>query len=143
MRVKTSPKISSQSAGWTARVSRSVGSWRNFCASNPTMVKVFSMKLRRGASGCASRGNVSLPVREVLAESPRSAAGACSFTVTSSRFQGIACIVGKHSIQCYVIPSHRRLQFGGSSHCYHLAQVHDRNPVAEAVGLLHIVCGQK
>ncbi len=48
LREKTSPKMSSQSAGCIARVTSSVKSWRSLRNSNSVMTNVFSMKLAKG-----------------------------------------------------------------------------------------------
>jgi len=47
-REKTSPKISSQSAGWRARVMSSVKSWRSLRNSNSVMTNILSMKPVKG-----------------------------------------------------------------------------------------------
>src|ERR1019366_3141347 len=47
-RENTCPKISSQSAGWRARVMSSVKSWRSLRNSNSAITNVFSMKPVKG-----------------------------------------------------------------------------------------------
>jgi hypothetical protein len=48
LRENTSPKMSSQSAGCSARVTSSVKSWRSLRNSNSVMTNVFSMKPANG-----------------------------------------------------------------------------------------------
>src|ERR1035437_5973174 len=48
LRENTCPKMSSQSAGWRARVMSSVKSWRSLRNSNSVMTNVFSIKPAKG-----------------------------------------------------------------------------------------------
>src|SRR5450756_2961981 len=48
LRENTCPKMSSQSAGWRARVMSSVKSWRSLRNSNSVMTNVLLMKLVNG-----------------------------------------------------------------------------------------------
>src|SRR5208282_743063 len=48
LREKTCPKMSSQSAGWRARVMSSVKSWLSLRNSNSVMTNVFSTKRAKG-----------------------------------------------------------------------------------------------
>src|ERR1035441_3386454 len=48
LRENTCPKMSSQSAGWRARVTSSVKSWRSLRNSNSVITNVFSMKPVKG-----------------------------------------------------------------------------------------------
>ena len=59
MRVKVTPKMSSQSAGWTVRTRMSVGSCRTLRASHSAMANVLETKatvLRMGLPGSLRAG---------------------------------------------------------------------------------------
>src|SRR5260370_882883 len=106
-RVNTSPNISSHRAGCTVRVSISVGSWRSLRTSHSAMVNIFLEKLPKLASGETWRGCVNAIA---LSKSLCCAAGSCSFTETSSRFQGIACIMDEYIVEGCVRHFNRSLQ---------------------------------
>src|ERR1039457_5817169 len=59
LRENTCPKISSQRAGWRARVMSSVKSWRSLRSSNSVMTNVFSMKAVKGWMKVAVIGSAS------------------------------------------------------------------------------------
>src|ERR1700674_648792 len=133
-RENTSPKISSHKAGCTARVNTSVGSWRNLRTSHSAIISVFLKKLPVAASretccGCAHT--------MVLPKSPRCAAGSCSFTVTSSRFQGVPCIMDKHIVECRLLATHCGFEILRSVKRNDVASVHNPYTIAEAISFLH------
>src|SRR5579875_167683 len=136
MRAKTSPKINNHSTGCTERVNMSVGSCRSLRTSHDAIIIVFLQKLRISQAGEIWRG---CAIAMLLSKSPGCAAGSCSFTEISSRFQGIACVMDKHVAQCGMLAAYRGFEMIGCVQRDDTATMHDANTSAKAVGLLHRV----
>src|SRR5437660_6036911 len=131
IRENTSPKISSHSAGCTVRVSTSVGSWRSLRTSHDAIIMVFLKKLMISASGEIGRGPAVTPTFRVLSKSPRCAAGSCSFTEISSRFQGITCIMNKHIVKRGMLAAYYGLEIVGSVKRNNVTSMHDAYAMTE------------
>src|ERR1035441_10679901 len=128
LREKTCPKMSSQSAGWRARVMSSVKSWRSLRSSNSVMTNVFSMK--------PVTGRVKVPVIVVgLAKALGRGAFGGDATEGAAGIQGGAGIVDEDVIQ-RMADAKRGLEFLAGAQRSHLAQVHDRHSVTMALRLL-------
>src|SRR5579859_7780 len=140
MRANTSPNISSHRAGCTVRVSTSVGSWRSLRTSHSAITSVFLKKLAVAASGEIACGCA----MAILSAKPASgASGFCSFTVASSSFQGIACIVDKHVVERCMLATHSRFEMFRCIERDDVASMHDSDTAAQAVGFFHRMGGQK
>src|SRR5208337_746415 len=132
---KTCPNTSSHSAGWMARVSSSLGSWRILRNSNSAMTRVLltnpAPRFRREATGSSSR------LTQPLGRAP----GSGHFTVTSPGIDHAARIMDEDIIQSGLLAAQRRLESRGRANGRHPAQMHDRHPVAQVIGFLHEVGG--
>src|SRR5690349_9629289 len=123
MRVKVSPKTSSQSAGCTVRVRMSVGSWRSLRTSHSAMFSVLRTKssARRHGEGAAPDEvpphgiATGADVRGMAASAEPAGGTARSGCITeaASTFQHITCVVGEHVIQGGVGLPDGRLEIGG------------------------------
>src|SRR5258706_4033549 len=138
IRENTSPKINNHRAGCTVRVSTSVGSWRSLRTSHDAIISVFLKKFMMSAIGETWRGcaNVS-----VLPKSLCCAAGSCSFTVISSRFEGITCVIDKHIVERGMLTAYCGLEIVRSIQRNNVSSMHDAYAVTEAIGLLHRMGG--
>src|ERR1035438_3119261 len=127
--------MSSQSAGWRARVMSSVKSWRSLRNSNSVMTNVFSMKLVIGWMNAAVIG---LELAEALGRSSFSGYVAEGATGV----QGGAGIVDEDVIQ-RVAGAKRGLELFAGAQRSHLAQVHDRHTITMALRLLQVMGGEE
>src|ERR1035441_125712 len=118
LREKTSPKMSSQSAGWRARVMSSVKSWRSLRNSNSVMTNVFSMKPVKGWMKAAVIG---LELAEALGRSPFGG----DVTEGATVIQGAAGIVDEDVIQ-RVAGAKRGLELFAGAQRSHLARSEER-----------------
>src|SRR5271156_3120685 len=144
-RLNVVPKISSHSAGCTILVTSSVRSCCSFCSSTianaPTRPTVAPQRCQpRGARtrvtsiGCWSTGTTG------------NLSAGTDFTERPESF----CLL--RQIGCRVVPEHvlergpgrhRRFQLRGRSDGPQLTAMHQRHPIAERVGLFHVVGGQQ
>src|SRR5947208_1241925 len=142
--VKVSPKISSHSAGWMARVSSSVRSWRILRSSTQQSVATRLIRRRRPARG-GSAGSPSRPGWSGSAEAAGGAPGAAD--VTDASLLGIvvqrpAGVMAEHVVKrCSLAEPGLQLVRGAGG--AEGAVVHERDPVAVQVGLLHVVGGHE
>src|SRR5215469_14258169 len=141
IRVTVSPKISSQSAGWMARVYSSVRSWRILRSSTQHSVTT-RLASRRAIADAVSSG------RSGNACSAEAAGGAPGATdVTDASPLGVvveraAGVVAEHVVQRGPGPEHG-LQHPGGAGGADRARVHERDPVAVGVRLVHVVGGHQ
>src|SRR5450759_2935112 len=127
----TCPKISSQSAGWSARVMSSVKSWRSLRNSNSVMTNVFSLKLGQRVD---ESGGHNLGLTKALG---RRALGGY-LAEGAAGIKGAAGIVHEDLIQRVTAAAKRGLEFFAGAKRSHLAQVHDRDAITMALRLLQI-----
>src|SRR5579863_376343 len=133
IRVNVSPKISSQSAGWMARVYISVRSCRILRSSTQQSVTIRLSSWRTTASGVSSG-------RTGSAEATRSAPGLADVTDSSLAgvVESVAGVVAEHRVQ-----GGPATQFGlelrGGPGGPQGAAVHQRDPVAVGVRFVHVV----
>src|SRR5438094_78076 len=132
MRENVSPKISSHSVGCTARVYSSVRSCRIFCSSTMHIATT-----RDGSSRQVGRGG------SRSAEAAGSAAGAAGIAESVSWFVELVAGVGAE----HLFQGRARLETGlelrGGAQGPYAAPVHERDPVAVLVGLIHVVRGHQ
>src|ERR1017187_6292434 len=111
--------MSSQSAGWRARVMSSVKSWRSLRNSNSVMTNVFSMKAVTGWTKVAVIG---LGLAEALG---RGTFGGY-IAEGAARIKGAAGIVDENITQRVSAGTKRGFEFFAGAKSSHFAQVHDR-----------------
>src|SRR5215468_5823218 len=139
--VNVSPKISSQSAGWMARVYSSVRSWRILRSSTQHSVMTRLASRRAIADGVSSG-------RSGSAGSAEAAGGAPGVTdVTDAPPLGVvgeraAGVVAEHVVQRGPAAEHG-LQHPGGAGGADRARVHQRDTVAVGVRLVHVVGGHQ
>src|SRR5512146_93387 len=121
-RVNTWPKTSSHSAGWTARVSSSVGSWLSLRTSMPAMTKVLLTKRRADWMGLDGWAWVR------LAQAASLASGSRCLTVAASGIELVAGKEDEYVVQGLAIAADPVLQVVRRADSHHLAEVHDRHP---------------
>src|ERR1019366_6472202 len=136
LRENTCPKISSHSAGWRARVTSSVKSWRSLRNSNSVMTKVFSMKPVKGWMKVAV---IRLRLAKALG---RRALGGYGAEV-AARIEGAAGVADEDLIQRVDAAAQRGLEFLAGAQRIQLAQVHDGDAIAMALRLLQIMSGEE
>src|SRR5579859_2970690 len=141
------PKISSHSAGCTIRVTSSVRSCRSFCIS--TMANALT-RPAVAVTRCHPCGaGVRATVVGLLAVSTGTAgnlSAGTDFTERPGRFGGL------RQLGCGVVPEdvlerrgrgYRRFQLRRSSDGAQCAVMHQRDPVTQRVGFLHVVRGEQ
>src|SRR6266567_7107487 len=137
-RVKVSPKISSHRAGWIALVISSVRSWRSFCNSTrhivPTRATTRPAKPKR-------RGRVA-PADSTEAWSGTSSGADIAHPFPCAGTEVIAGGGAEHVVEGGVVADHR-LQFGRRAFRSDPTAVHERDPVALLVGLVHVMRGHQ
>src|ERR1035438_6444643 len=135
LRENTCPKMSSHSAGWRARVTSSVKSWRSLHSSNSVMTNVFSMK--------PIKGRINVAVMGVgLAKALGGSAFGGNIAETAAGIECRAGIVDEDVIQ-RVAGAQRGLEFLGGAKRGHLAEVHDRQAVTIFLRLLQVMRGEE
>src|SRR5215472_4048416 len=142
--VKVSPKISSHSAGWTARVYSSVRSWRILRISTQQSVTTRLARRRTPARG-GSAGSPGHPGGRGSAEAASGAPGAAD--VTDASLLGIvvqrpAGVMTEHVVKGGSL-TQSGLELGRGAGGAEGAVVHERDPVAVQVGLIHVVGGHE
>src|ERR1035438_1268868 len=135
LRENTCPKMSSQSAGWRARVMSSVKSWRSLRNSNSVVTNVFSMKPAKGWMKAAVIG---VGLTKALG---RGAFGGC-VAEGATGIKGAAGIVDEDVIQ-RVAGAKRGLELFAGAQRSHLAQVHDRDAITMALRFLQVMGGEE
>src|ERR1019366_2808359 len=131
LRENTCPKMSSQSAGWRARVMSSVKSWRSLRNSNSVMTNVFPMKPVKGEMKAAVIG------LELAMPPGRSAFGGYGAEAAAG-IKDVAGIVDEDVIQC-MADAKRGFEFFAGTKRSQLAQVHDCNAITMALRLLEVM----
>src|ERR1035438_6772257 len=136
LRENTCPKMSSHSAGWRARVTSSVKSWRSLRNSNSVMTNVFSMKPVKGWMKVAVMG---LGLAKALGR------GAFGGYVAegAAGIQGGTGIVDEDLIQRVAAVAKRGLKFFAGAQRIQLAQVHDRDAITMALRFLQVMGGEE
>src|SRR5215470_17725977 len=134
--VKVSPKITSHSAGWMARVYSLVRSWRIFRSSTQQSVATRLIRRRTPARG-GSAGSPGQPGGSGSAEAAGGAPGAAD--VTDASLLGLvvqrpAGVVAEHVVQRGPL-AQPGLELGRGAGGAQGAVVHQRDPVAVEVGL--------
>src|SRR5436190_683857 len=124
IRVNVSPKISSHSAGWIARVTSSLRSRRNFCSSTRHIAPV-----RESTSRAAEIG---------LTEAA-SGAASCPDIAESFRTQVVTGVGTEHVVEARRTLAQPGDQLVRRAQGPDPAPVHERDPVAVLLGLLHVV----
>src|SRR6476620_1119440 len=136
--VNVSPKISSHSAGWMARVYSSVRSCRILRISTQQSVAMRLASRRSAAGGVSASGTAS-----GSAEAAGSAPGTADIadpSLLGPVVQHPAGVVAEHVVQGGAA-AQGRLQLGGGAGGPDPPGVHQRDPVAVGIGLVHIVRG--
>src|SRR5579884_2434146 len=128
-RVKVSPKITSQSAGWMARVYSSVRSWRIRYSS--TIQKV---QTRLGS--CRHQRE------RTSAEATCGSARAADIAKAPALLELASRVVAEDVVEGRAL-THRPLQVNRCVQGHHPPPVHQGHPVAQTVGLVHVVRGQE
>src|SRR6185312_5925019 len=125
-RVKTLPNTSSHSAGWTARVTSSVRSCRSFCSSTRHIVATREIPVATVRNGPGS------------AEATGGAAGSTDIAHVSllGRGEGVAGVAAEDVVE-RGRGADRALEVGRCAQRADPTAVHERDPVAVLVGLLH------
>src|ERR1700733_8669344 len=141
------PKISSHSAGCTIRVTSSVRSRRSFCIS--TIANALT-RLNVAGRRCHPRGaRVSVTGVGLIAVSTGTAGNLSAGTDFTERPGTIGLL---RQVRRGVMPENvfergtrrnRRLQLRRRPHGAKRAVMHQRNPVAQGVGLFHVMRGQQ
>src|SRR5690349_9395928 len=119
----TFPKTRSQSAGCTARVTMSVGSWRILRNSMPAMASAFFAKRATLGASAGSR------------EAAGDASSATDVTEVTPIVERVARVVRERVVERRVGLARAGLELGGRSERGDLALVHDGDAVAERVRL--------
>src|SRR5579862_9615953 len=138
MRVNVSPKISSHSAGWIARVYSSVRSCRILRTSTQHKVPIRLARRRSAVTGSSWMTGSS-------AEAAGGAPGAAYVTDASffrCLVQGVAGVVTEHVVERRAL-AEPGAQVGGPAGGADRGAVHQRDPVAVRVGLVHVVRGHQ
>src|ERR1017187_1660383 len=135
LRENTCPKMSSHSAGWSARVTSSVKSWRSLRSSNSVMTNVFSMEPVKGWINVAVMG---VGLAKALG---RSAFGG-NVAEAAAGIGRRAGIVDEDVIQ-RVAGAQRGLEFLGGAKRGHFAEVHDGHAIAILLRLLQVMRGEE
>src|SRR5262249_35149835 len=130
-RLKVVPKISSHSAGWIARVTSSVRSWRIFWISTRQNVAMRLPSHRHAGGGGAGASGTSA---EAAGDAPR----ATNVTELSSLLERITGVVTEHVLERR-LGSEAGFELAGCADRADAAAVHERHTVAELLGLLHVV----
>src|ERR1017187_4116697 len=135
LRENTCPKMRSHSAGWRARVTSSVKSWRSLRSSNSVMTNVFSMK--------PVKGRISVAVMGVgLAKALGRSAFGGNVAEAAAGIQRCAGIVDEDVIQG-VAGAQRGLEFLGGAERGHFAEVHDGHAITILLRLLQVMRGEE
>src|SRR6266511_944327 len=130
-RSNVSPKIRSHSACWIARVISSVRSWRIFWISARQSVAMRLLSHRHtGGLG----GGVNVASAEAACDAP----GATNVTESPSFLERVARVVTEHVLERRLRPE-ARFELGRGAHGADAAAVHERDPVAQPLGLFHVV----
>src|SRR6266566_767924 len=130
-RSNVSPKISSHSAGWIARVSSSVRSWRIFWISARQNV---AMRLPSHFHAGGLGGGVKATSAESACDAPR----ATNVTELSSFLERVARVEAENIFERRLRPE-ARLELGRRSHGANEPPVHQRHPIAQLLGFFHVV----
>src|SRR5436190_8614932 len=144
------PKISSHSAGCTILVSNSVRSCRSFCSS--TIAKA-PIRMAIPRTRCQPRGARTMPTCRSTdtAGRPSAVTDRAESGLRGVLLQSRTGVVTEDVFQSCLrsrvggdmgVSRHPTLQLGGRTECPQPA-VLQRHPVAECVGLLHIVRGEQ
>src|SRR5258708_30454361 len=144
--VNVSPKISSQSAGWMARVYSSVRSWRILRSSTRPSGMTRLASRRAAASGVSLgiSGRPEWPGRPGTpgsAETRGGAPGAADVTDASLLcfgIEGATGVVAEHVVQRGPAAQHGLEHARGTGDADRPG-VHERDPVAVGIGLVHVV----
>src|SRR5579872_6247487 len=129
MRENVSPKITSHSAGWMARVYSSARSWRIFATSTQQKVMTLLSRIWPGNRR-----------PETSAHAAGGAAERTDIPQSSSFFlERPARVVAEDVLERRVRTAFGRLEVSRRSDDPHPALVHQRHAVTELVGLLHVV----
>src|SRR5438045_999203 len=132
-RSNVSPKISSHSAGWIARVSSSVRSWRIFWTSaRQTVAMRLPSHFHAGGLGGG--------VKAASTESARDAPRATNVTELPSFLERVAGVEAEHVLERRLGPE-ARFQLGRRSHGANAGGVHQGHRIAEPFGFLHVLGG--
>src|SRR3954468_9046308 len=128
IRLKVWPKTTSHSAGWMARVTSSVRSRRSFCSSTRHMALVREISTRIASANLAE-----------------SACGTASGTdiAEPSRIQVVAGVGTEHVIEALACPVQAGDEFARGTRRPDASPVHERDPVAVLLGLVHVVGGDQ
>src|SRR5215475_11201703 len=142
--LNVSPKITSHSAGWMARVYSSVRSWRILRSSTQQSVATRLIRRRTTARG-GSAGSPGNPGGRGSAEAAGGAPGAAD--VTDASLLGIvvqrpAGVVTEHVVKGCSL-AQPGLELGRGAGGANGAVVHEGDPVAVQVGLFHVVGGHE
>src|ERR1039458_2457851 len=136
LRANTWPKMSSHSAGWSARVMSSVKSWRSLRSSNSAMTNVLSMKLVSGSM------KVLVMMSWLTKPLFRRSFGRYLAEVAAGIESG-AGVMQKDLIQRVAANAQGGLKFLQGAQCGQLAHVHNRYAIAMALGIFQVMGGQK
>src|SRR5262245_17425998 len=130
-RLKVSPKMTSQSTGWIARVTASVRSCESFCSSTRQNVATRLGNCRQSRGSGSATGALAKPARRA----PRAADRADRGPGLAAIVELVAGVVPEHVLERRARPE-RALQLLRGADGDDAAEVEERDPVAEEVRLL-------
>src|SRR5579862_1566337 len=131
-RLNVSPKTTSHSTGCTARVNSSVRSWLSFCSSTRQNVPTRLGNRRQMLGGATSATSAN------TLRGPASSSDLTQASLRSVADERLARVAAEDVLQRRV-RADRRLQLVRSPAGANLPEMHQRDPVAQRVGLLHVV----
>src|SRR6476659_4050186 len=152
-RVKVCPKINSHSAGCTILVNSSVWSCRSFCNSTtakaPTRMAI--PRMRRHPRGARTISTSTLGSTDTSRRPPAVP------DRTQPSLRGVlaeirARVVPEDVLECrcrsraggdMCLSRHHSFEFRLRTDCLQLTVVHQRHPIAQRIGLLHVVSGEQ
>src|SRR6478672_4574004 len=142
-RLNVCPKISSHSAGCTILVNSSVWSWRSFCNSTiaKAPIRMAIPRTRRQPRGARTISTCTFCSTDT-ARRPSGVADRAEAGLRAVLLEIRACVVTEDVFQSRV-GRHPLLQLRRRAHRLKPAVVHQRHPIAQRVGLGHVVGGEQ
>src|ERR1700738_887955 len=137
------PKINSHSAGCTNLVSSSVRSWRSFCSSTTAKAPIHMAipRMRRHPRGARTISTSAFGSTDTARRPPAGPDRAePGLRVVLGQIR--AGVVTKDVLE-WRVRRHGLLQLGRRADRLQLTVVHQRHPIAQRVGLLHVMGGEQ
>src|SRR5262245_13192133 len=142
-RLNVCPKINSHSAGCTILVNSSVWSWRSFCSSTiaKAPIRMAIPRTRRQPRGARTISTCTFWSTDT-AGCPPAVADRAEYGLRGVLAEIRTGVVTEDVFQRRV-RGHRSFEFGGRADRLQLTVMHQRHPVAQRVGFLHVVRGEQ